>query len=148
MEHTSLPGPPRPGRGSCYVSDVNTSKRIFALLLAVALANGPGVSGAAPNVRETARIEALIAHVAKQSGVRFVRNGTPYDAASAADHLRMKFDAAGDRIATAAEFIDRLASRSSMSGEPYSVRLASGQDLPARVWLHAELKRIEQARSD
>ena len=41
------------------------------------------------------------------------------------------------------EFIDGVASRSWLSGQPYRVRLADGRELPARDWLRAELIRLE-----
>jgi len=44
-----------------------------------------------------AKIEALIQSVAQLSNASFVRNGTAYDARTAADHLRTKLDNAGSR---------------------------------------------------
>lgn len=86
-------------------------------------------------VDERARIEGLIDAVAK-SGVVFIRNGSEHDAAAAADHLRTKWSRAGDRIATADEFIEQLGSRSSQTGEAYRVRLPDGSERDAGPWLH------------
>ena len=85
-------------------------------------------------VDERARIEALIDAVAK-SGVIFIRNGSEYDAAAAADHLRTKWSRAGDRVKTAEEFIEVLGSRSSQTGEPYRVRLPDGTERESGPWL-------------
>ncbi len=82
---------------------------------------------------ENARIDALIAAV-ESSGITFIRNGSEHDAASAASHLRRKRAAAGDDIATAEQFIDELATKSSVSGEPYRVRLADGTEQDAAPW--------------
>lgn len=94
---------------------------------------------------ERERIERLIRHVAAQRGLQFLRNGETHDAAGAAAHLRAKLERAGDRVHGVDEFIDGVASRSWLSGQPYRVRLADGRELAARDWLRAELIRLETA---
>lgn len=97
-------------------------------------------AGAAPSpvVDERARIEGLLATIAS-SGIVFIRNGSDHSAAEAADHLRSKWSRAGDRIATAEDFIEQLASRSSQSGEAYRVRLPDGTVHDAGPWLREQL---------
>ena len=90
---------------------------------------------------EARRIEALIAAV-ESSGVTFIRNGTPHDSAEAARHLRKKWKYAGGRDLTAEQFIERLASRSSLTGRPYEVGLADGTTRPAGDWLRAKLEEL------
>ena len=92
---------------------------------------------------ERERIDRLIRHVAVQRGIQFIRNGDTHDAAGAAAHLRAKLERAGERVHGVDEFIDGVASRSWLSGQPYRVRLADGRELPARDWLRAELIRLE-----
>jgi hypothetical protein len=93
---------------------------------------------------ENEKIEALLAAV-RDSHLTFTRNGTPYPSDQAADHLRQKWDYAGKRIKTARQFIDRLASESSVSHTPYTLTLANGSTIPSRDWLYHELERIEAA---
>lgn len=78
------------------------------------------------------------------SDAKFVRNGTEYSGADAADHLRRKWRAAGDRVSTAREFIELLASRSSSSGEAYLVREGEVASESA-PWFLARLEKIERA---
>lgn len=92
---------------------------------------------------ESARIDALLEHVAILTEVRFVRSGKEYDCEEAVDHLRRKLAAAGDSNLTAEEFIDRIAARSSLTGDEYRIRLPDGTTLSAAEYFHRELKRIE-----
>ena len=92
---------------------------------------------------ERERIERLIRHVAAQRGLQFIRNGEVHDATGAAAHLRAKLERAGDRVQGVDAFIDGVASRSWLSGQPYRVRLADGRELAARDWLRTELIRLE-----
>ena len=100
-------------------------------------------AGAAPPPHEQSRIERLIAFVESQKGMKFIRNGTEYDCDDAAKFLRGKLEAMGGEITTAREFIERIASKSSMSGQPYHVKLADGKLMPSAQFLGDELKRIE-----
>ncbi len=112
-------------------------------VLRAALAIVPLGARAAPDAGESARIERLLNRLASADGVRFVRNGKVYSGAEAAVHLRTKLDAVRDRLTSTQQFIDEVASTSSMSGRPYLVRLADGQEMPARDWLRTELQRLE-----
>lgn len=87
---------------------------------------------------EQVRIDALLGAI-ETSGCRFERNGTEYAAGEGAAHLRSKLERAGDRIQTAAQFIERVASGSSQSGKPYRV-LCPGQPAQlSRQWLESRL---------
>jgi len=99
---------------------------------------------AAPSEAERARIERLIAYVAAQKDIRFVRNGTAYGAPDAARFLRGKFDKMGEHVSTAQQFIDQIASRSSTSGQPYLIRFADGRTVPAAQFLGDELRRMDR----
>jgi hypothetical protein len=104
---------------------------LFTVLLA--LAGVFWASGAwALEGRERARIEGLLAALSAQEDLAFVRNGQAYPAQKAASHLRAKLKRAGDKVATAEEFIEHLASGSSMSGRPYLVRYPDGREEPSR----------------
>jgi hypothetical protein len=79
------------------------------------------------------------------SGIVFIRNGKEHSAAEAADHLRTKRKSAGDKIKTARDFIEQLATRSSLSGKPYLVRTGDGRETPAGQWLAEHLRTLESA---
>jgi hypothetical protein len=100
-------------------------------------ASHPGV------LTETEKVELLIERV-RASGHTFVRNDKEHSSKDAAEHLTMKFEAAGDRIKTAQEFIKDVASRSSLSGKPYFLRTADGTEHLTRDWLSAQLREIEK----
>jgi Tfp pilus assembly protein PilE len=90
---------------------------------------------------EQARIDALLAAV-ETSGCRFERNGTAYAAAEGAAHLRSKLDTAGDRVQTAVQFIERVASASSQSGKPYRVLCPDKPVQTSRQWLETRLAEL------
>src|SRR5258706_3752696 len=109
-------------------------------LLAAALVLG--ALAAAPS--EAAKIEALIQSVAQLSNASFVRNGTAYDARTAADHLRTKLENAGSRVKTAEDFIRHVGSTSSVSGEPYQIRFDDGRVVTSEAFLRARLAELEE----
>jgi hypothetical protein len=119
-------------------------KWVGASLLSLgALAVGAGSSAAAPSPLEQARIDKLIRHVEVQKGMKFIRNGTEYSCEEAARFLRGKMDAMGAEVTSARDFIERIASKSSMSGKPYHVRFSDGRLITSAQFLGDELKRLE-----
>jgi len=137
-------------------------KRIRYPLLAAAIAGALGAHAVAakPNVQvpvlgprtatapvahlsEAQKIQALIHSVETLQGAVFIRNGSEYDSAKAADHLRRKLDYAGKRITTADQFIDKLATGSSMTGKPYKIRFADGRTVESAVYFHEQLRKLE-----
>jgi hypothetical protein len=62
----------------------------------------------------------------------------------AAEHLRGKLKSAGDKVKTAEEFIEHLASKSSLSGKAYQVKLSNGRVVAAREWFGEQLRAIER----
>jgi hypothetical protein len=91
-------------------------------------------------------IEYLITAVG-ESGCTFVRNGSRHDAADAASHMRLKYRR-GKRYAPTAElFIERLASKSSMSGKPYTIDCPGSEAVPSGDWLMARLQEYRSQAS-
>ncbi|MBI1903245.1 MAG: DUF5329 family protein [Planctomycetia bacterium] len=86
------------------------------------------------SVSEQDKIDALLAHVAASKDT-FVREGVEHTGAEAAEHLRKKYASGGQKIETLDEFIDKIASRSSLTGKPYQVKLADGTVVEASKWL-------------
>ena len=100
-------------------------------------------AAAARSAQEQTRIEKLIRFVETQKDMKFVRNGTEYSCADAGKFLRGKLDSMGKDVTTAREFIERIATRSSMSGKPYQVKFGDGRTMLAAQFLSDELKRLE-----
>jgi hypothetical protein len=105
-----------------------------AALLMLLLMLGGVLQLEAREAKANEEIEFLLNHVAT-SDVRFIRNGTAYDAKQAADHLRSKLGAAGERVKSAEDFINGVATKSYFSGNPYLVKLQDGKTTPAATWL-------------
>ena len=99
---------------------------------------------AAPPLQEQTRIDKLIRFIENQKGMKFIRNGSEYTCEEAGKFLRGKLDSMGADVTTAREFIDRIGSRSSMSGKGYQVRFADGRIMPSEQFLRDELNRIER----
>lgn len=97
-----------------------------------------------PQLTDREKIERLIVAVEVQQGAKFVRNGTTYSAQEAAEHLRMKVKHAGSRVQTVSDFIEKIATKSSITGKPYSIELADGRTLTTSDFLRSELAKIEQ----
>lgn len=97
-----------------------------------------------PKLTEEEKIAKLIAYVRNLKGATFIRNGSNHTPAEAADHMAMKRKKAGKRISTAVQFIVGCASKSSVSGKDYLVKLADGKTVKAMELLVEELKRIEK----
>lgn len=91
---------------------------------------------------EAEKIEALIAGVEHLPGAVFIRNGSQYDGAHAASHLRLKWHNAGRRVKTAEDFIRYCASQSSMSGKKYRIRFADGHSVDSEQYFLQQLKLV------
>jgi Family of unknown function (DUF5329) len=103
---------------------------------AIALILIAAAQAAAPTPAAKVEIEYLLSAVAS-SDCRFYRNGTWYDAKSAAAHLRGKYDtlAARGLIGETADFIDRAATKSSFSGKDYAIKCEGIAEMSSRQWL-------------
>lgn len=110
-----------------------------SLLAVLLLLFGVFAQADSPDVGEGRRIDYLIASIEGLQGAEFVRNGTAYSAAAAADHLRLKRKNAGSRVATAEDFIRLCASASLLSGTPYQIRFADGRAVTSEAYLRARL---------
>ena len=112
------------------------------LMLSLVLIAGSIATPHADSDADT-EIRALIQAVA-ESECEFNRNGSLYSAETAAEHLELKYSR-GKRYADSAEaFIERLASTSSWSGEPYQM-ICDGETQPAGDWLTSTLTTIRSS---
>jgi hypothetical protein len=99
-------------------------------------------AAAASPLTEGQKIDRLIARVESLEGAKFIRNGTEHSPGDAAKHLREKRDYAGDKLKTAEEFIEQIGSRSSLTGEEYTIRFADGRVVKAGEFLREDLKKL------
>lgn len=112
------------------------------LMLSLVLIAGSIATTHADSDADT-EIRALIQAVA-ESECEFNRNGSRHSAETAAAHLELKYSR-GKRYADSAEaFIERLASKSSRSGEPYQM-ICDGETQPAGDWLTSTLTTIRSS---
>ncbi|WP_137938934.1 DUF5329 domain-containing protein [Chitinivorax sp. B] len=118
--------------------------KYLCLLVAVAEVSP---AHAALDAKGRQEVDVLLKRV-EQSGCIFVRNDDPHPAKEAADHLRLKLAKAGDKLRTADDFIDYLATKSSWTGKPYTLRCAGRPDVQAGQWLKAELKQYRTGRAN
>src|ERR1700688_4083028 len=105
------------------------------------------VASASPTVVQT-EVEHLLSAVAS-SGCEFYRNGEWFDSRKASEHLRNKYTAlvAVGGLVTAIDFIEKAATKSSLSGRPYLIRCAGGAPVPTTQWLREALERYRRCTS-
>lgn len=96
---------------------------------------------------EAEKIEKLIAAIAALKDATFVRNGQSYSTEDAVSHLRRKLDSAGQQIKTAKDFIEHLASKSSLTGEEYMIQMPDGKSIKSSEFLTQELEKFESNSS-
>lgn len=113
---------------------------LFMLIVTLAVAIP---STAATQIEADREIERLIQYV-EASGATFTRNGSEYNAEEAAAHLRLKWRNGKKYAATAEEFIDNLATKSSFSGKPYWITEPGKAKVPSGEWLKQALAAIRQ----
>ncbi|MDR2368901.1 MAG: DUF5329 family protein [Deltaproteobacteria bacterium] len=116
---------------------------VAALAIALAALFGP-THRANANLRgdELHKVVSLLDLLATKTDHSFVRNGQAYNVDTAVSHLKTKLRSAGDKIATCEDFINLVASKSSMSGEPYLIVTPNGENIEANKFFHDLLKQI------
>jgi hypothetical protein len=122
-------------------------RSIFTVAAAVAMAMATGgVALAAPTAKAQGEIDALIAGLGA-SGCQFERNGSWYEAKAARDHLQKKYTylRKHDMADTAELFIERGASKSSMSGKSYRVRCQGKAPETSERWFRQRLQLLRAA---
>jgi hypothetical protein len=87
-------------------------------------------------------IKHLIEYI-ENSKCTFIRNGKEYSTEEALTHIQNKYKYAKRWIKSAEDFIKYTVTKSSMSGQPYTV-WCNGQKILSAKWLTAELKRFRK----
>ena len=107
-----------------------------AMLLFTLLAHAASLTPAS-----RVEIDSLLSRLAA-SGCQFGRNGSWYTSIEAQAHLRKKLDYLIDKgaVVSTEQFIERAATKSSVSGRVYQVRCGSNPPVPSSAWLHSELQ--------
>ncbi len=104
-------------------------------LLALWLAIMPAARAEPPPIVQR-EITYLIRYIG-DSRCEFKRNGTWSNAESAEAHVRGKYDflLTLGQIDSTQDFIDKAATKSSMSGQPYEVKCSGDAPMPTSLWL-------------
>jgi hypothetical protein len=96
----------------------------------------------AQDTTEKKKIEFLLSSVENLKGAKFIRNGTEHNGKEAAEHLRMKLQNTLV-VETANDFIKLCASKSSITGEPYMIRLPDGKTMKSAEYFREKLKEYQ-----
>lgn len=96
-----------------------------------------------PSVEEK-QIEALIDTIERMTDATFIRNGRPYSAAAAAEFLRRKWRHRAAEVGSADDFIGKVASFSSTTGQPYLIRFDNGRETLCSIFLRTELNNLRK----
>ena len=114
-------------------------KRLLLFLVTITRAAAGTAESLSPGAR--AEIDALLSRL-EASSCTFNRNGTWYPPAEAKAHLLRKLKYLDDRgaVQSVEQFIERAASSSSTTGQPYLVKCASGAPVQSGTWLLSQLQ--------
>lgn len=120
------------------------AERRLALAAMLALGVCPPAQAQVPATTDR-EIRGLIDGLA-QSSCRFERNGSWYDGTRAAAHLQRKYDylRKRERVASAEQFIEAAASRSSVTGRAYRVACAGLEPSDAGPWFRQRLSMLRR----
>mgnify|MGYP003385234391 CR=1 FL=1 len=85
-------------------------------------------------------VEHLFTHL-ESSGCQFNRNGSWYSATEATAHIRKKYEylLSRNQLKTTESFIEKAATKSSISGKPYEVKCEGQSVVLNSVWFSKEL---------
>lgn len=78
----------------------------------------------------------------KDSGCVINRNGTDHPADKGISHIQKKYDYFRDDIKSTEDFIKYSATKSTMSGDYYTVTCSGKETIRTQDWLMSELKRF------
>jgi len=110
--------------------------RRICMLLAVIVFILPGISYAGMEEE----ISDLLLFV-EQSGCTFNRNDKEYTGGEARQHIERKYNHVKSKVKTTDQFIEYAATRSSISGKPYTVQCGT-MEMKSADWLHEELDKL------
>ena len=121
---------------------------IIAVLTVIGLGCG-NVSARAVDLPSTSKeeIDYLLAYL-KNSGCQFNRNGKWYNADEAVSHIDAKYNylIKKEMLSSTEDFIDKAATKSSMSGKSYLVQCGNEAPAPSSLWFMEELARYRSGK--
>ena len=116
-------------------------------MITTVLSSLSGGAYAAPPPRPQTETEVTyLLEFVQASACQFNRNDTWYNGKDARLHLEMKYDSLVSKgsITKAEDFIDKAASKSSLSGRNYQIRCQDGKTISSAPWFTDELKRYRK----
>lgn len=120
--------------------------RFFSVMITALTAGLLLVSEAfALTPQEETRVDNLLIAVGKQEQLIFIRNGSEHNATEAESHLRLKLGKTKKRLKTAEQFVDNVASKSSITGTAYQVKLPGQPPVDAQIYLSQLLSDADNA---
>ena len=123
------------------MTSIRTRSLATAIIALAWLSGAPALADATTD----AEIEYILTTVG-QSECVFVRNGSEHSASDAEIHLRLKYRKGARYVDSSEDFIDRLASGSSWTKQPYQIRCPGRPETKASPWLHSMLRDYRQAK--
>lgn len=93
----------------------------------------------------TAEINALLKTI-EQTECQFYRNNRRYPGIEAAEHVRNKYHDFKAEIDTTEEFIELCASKSSLTGKPYTITCDGQKSINSQEWLQEKLQRYRAGK--
>jgi hypothetical protein len=114
-------------------------RRVLLLFLTCIFVAAADAASLSPDAK--AEIDGLLSRL-EASSCTFNRNGTWYPPTEAKSHLLRKLKYLEDRgaVQNAEQFIERAASTSSTTGQPYLVRCGGEGPVQSGTWLLAQLQ--------
>ena len=109
--------------------------RISILMIALSILSSPLWASQMVPVEQD-RVQYLIGHIQSLKDAAFIRNGSTYGSRIAAYFLKKKWEANQDKIRTADDFIETVATKSSTTGMPYLIRFKNGKEVECGKYLH------------
>jgi hypothetical protein len=122
-------------------------KALILMIVAAAVAVSvcpDAVRTAGISPAEEKQVEALIATIERKTDATFIRNGRSFGAAAAAEFLRRKWRHREADVGSADDFIEKVASFSSTTGQPYLIRFSDGRETPCSIFLRTELSDLRK----
>ncbi len=113
---------------------MKTMNRFVAVLVGTALSAIYLIAGETLANTMDDEIDYLLKEVAR-SGCTFIRNGKRHSARDASAHLKSKWRHNAHLIDSTEEFIEKIASKSSISGKPYRIRCRGQTEQTTGEWL-------------
>ena len=118
------------------MKNLSTLKHLFLLCLFIS-----NIAFADVPANQLKEVNHLLDFV-KNSGCIINRNGTDYPAEKGISHIEMKYDYFRDDIKSTEDFIEYSATKSTMSGDYYTVTCPGKKSINTQDWLMNELKRF------